>query len=282
MFDYKTLNFQSQGIMLFDTYDGIIGAKRSDIAKFVAPSKRLLETFGIQNITPKSSFKPYNGYFASLRDSTNALKNMAYNFALAQSQDCVLLFVEEDVCTQALLTLEAFLQPDTQTMLNEFLRSFNLHFDPQKPSFVTLDWLIAKEIKDGHCVITKSFKQYKSTLLRTYGFIPLDLAPIFSVFELDIVPNIALYFCHLLETNEVLAKQSLHKQFFTLVDLGIDFFSALSISQFFVFDKLQSSFSSPRDCPKIPVFSLAELCLLALDKSLEKKFHKITFEELIH
>ncbi len=285
MLDSKTLNFpyQSQGIMLFDVYDEIVcsGVKKDDIARFIAPSKELLESFGVQNVAPKIPLKPYSGYFASIKDSINALKNMAYNFAIAQSQDCVLLFVEEDVCTQALLTLEAFLQPDTQALLIDFLRSHNLSFDPNKPSFVTLDWLIAKKSADGHCIFAKSFKQYKSTLLRTYGFVPLDLATIFRALELTIVPSSDSYFCHLLESNATLAKQSLHRQFFTLVDLGIDFFSALSISQFFVFDRLQGSFSPPRDCPKIPVFSLAELCLLALDKPLEKRFHKVAFEELI-
>lgn len=285
MLDSKTLNFpyQSQGIMLFDAYSeiGCSGAQKSDIQRFLAPSKLLLEIFGIQNIVPKSGFKSYGGYFASIKDSQTALKNMAYNFALAQSKDCVLLFVEEDVCAQALLTLEAFLQPDTQAMLDEYLHSLNLSFNPQKPSFVTIDWLIGKEMREGHCNFAKSFAQYKSALLRTYGFVPLDIMPVFNALELAIVPSVDVYLCHLLETNSILAKQSLHKQFFTFVDLGIDFFSALSISQFFVFDRLQGSFSPPRDCPKIPVFNLAELCLLALDKPLEKRFHKIAFEELI-
>ncbi|RDU56390.1 hypothetical protein CQA49_01645 [Helicobacter sp. MIT 00-7814] len=230
-------------ILLFSAYAR--GLQTPQFKTLQKNAQLLLKGFKLLANPPK--LRAYKGARQNLRDLERAFFDMAYNLALAQKYNALLVFIEEDAYLWAL---------SVQRELRESDNSLFALLEKQGVEFH------APKMQENQIALLDSLLENSTLNLNAQkgAFLSANPATSFSFTKRANMPAPA-NFATMQDKN--LAQKCFSKQLLDLENLGIDYIATSSLSWLNGLKNAQKSL--PQDYAKIPIISHLELYLRALD-----------------
>nr|QGT50448.1 hypothetical protein Helico5904_1200 [uncultured Helicobacter sp.] len=249
--------------MIYDVYHTDEKAKA-----LLTSSYELFKQLKLEVLPTPQPFKYYGGYWARMSEPDELIYAMGYNLAFADSQEAILVFLEEDAYANAVYA-KTRIEGDVQVMQNlqTHLAPLGLKYDSKVQMAYLPDLLNSL---DFFHLITRRFSAFSSVILKGgyQGHLPKTTNHrIYEAIQLECIdtPLAHQYYTHLLSINPTSALYNGAKLFFDMADLGVDFVLSYSLSQFYMLDSKRKQMCKAynRDDIVLPILFLPQVLLLA-------------------